>query len=489
MSDAALSGRVGRGLGWSTFGNMTLRIGNFLVSILIARLIAPEQFGVFAVALTVWNILGTLAEFGLGTDLVRARDPGRRAPTIATLGVLISGTFALSMALGAPAIAAAFESPESTDVIRLMAVSLGVFGFTIVPAALLQREYRQRAVFLVNMSGMAASTGTIVVLALAEVGPAALAWGQIANQTVLVLLLHAATRRWPTFGFRGDVARESVAFCLPLATANLVSWLLITLDNLIVARGLSTTALGLYVLAFNVSSWPMNAVGQAIRVVALPAFSGIEDRAARNAGLVRTSAPVLTVAAFMALVLASLAEPAIRVLYGDRWSAAATALAGLAVFGGLRVVMDLVATFLIAAGATRGVLLVQLVWLAAMLPCMVWAVGRYGLAGAGWTHAAVAAVVVLPAYGVCLHRLGVDVGAFLRGWVRPLAVSVPAAVGCGWVGSQQSSPWAGLLSGCVVAGVLYALPLGRWWVDQVRQLRQAVDSPGTAVPADEAALT
>ena len=40
----------------------------------MARLIAPEQFGVFAVALTIWTILGTLAEFGLGTDLVRARD-------------------------------------------------------------------------------------------------------------------------------------------------------------------------------------------------------------------------------------------------------------------------------------------------------------------------------------------------------------------------------------------------------------------------------
>ena len=79
--------RIARGLGWSLVWNVVLRIGNLLVSMLVARLIAPEQFGVFAVALTVWTILGALAEFGLGTDLIRADDLERRAPTVATLAL------------------------------------------------------------------------------------------------------------------------------------------------------------------------------------------------------------------------------------------------------------------------------------------------------------------------------------------------------------------------------------------------------------------
>ena len=172
-----------------------------------------------------------------------------------------------------------------------------------------------------------------------------------------------------------------MAFSAPLAVANLVSWLLITLDNLIVSRELSPVALGFYVLAFNVSSWPMSAVGQAVRVVALPAFSDTDSAEQRNDGLVRSIGPVVLVACFMGLGLATLAGPVVAVLYGDRWAAAATALAGLAVFGAIRVVLDLVATFLIAAGETRQVLVVQLVWLAAMVPAMVLSVREWGLVG------------------------------------------------------------------------------------------------------------
>src|SRR5215211_7934981 len=105
--------RVGRGLGWSTTSNLVGRIGSFAMSLIMARLIAPEQFGVFAVALTTWSILGTLAEFGLGTDLVLARDFSGRAPTVASVGLITSGLIALSMAIGAGPIAAAFDSPES----------------------------------------------------------------------------------------------------------------------------------------------------------------------------------------------------------------------------------------------------------------------------------------------------------------------------------------------------------------------------------------
>jgi lipopolysaccharide exporter len=73
--DHPAAGKVGRALGWSAFGNIALRLVNVATSILMAHLIAPDQFGAFAVALSVWLVLGTVAEFGLGADLVRSRAP------------------------------------------------------------------------------------------------------------------------------------------------------------------------------------------------------------------------------------------------------------------------------------------------------------------------------------------------------------------------------------------------------------------------------
>ena len=463
--------QVASGLGWSLVSSIGLRMGNLLMSVVIARLVAPEAYGVFAVALTVWIVLSALSEFGLGADLVRARDPERRAPTVATLGAVIGVSAAIAVALAAPAIAAAFRSPESTGVLLIMSLVPALFGLTIVPAAMLQRSYRQRALFVVNGVGLVVSASTILALALADVGPTALAWGQVASQTVILAGLHIAVRSRPRFGFDGSIARQSLAFSAPLALANLVSWLLITLDNVIVSRELSPVALGFYVLAFNVSSWPMSAVGQAVRVVALPAFSDAQTVHERNDGLVRSFGPVVLAAGFMGLGLATLAGPVVDVLYGDIWGPAAAALTGLAVFGATRVVLDLVATFLIAAGHTRQVLVVQILWLVVMVPAMVLAVRQWGLVGAGWVHVAIALLVVVPAYGLCLHRAGVAVSRLLSACSVPVLALAPAAVVCWWVGRWELSGPLAILTGGACAVALYLAPLFPWCRQRLEELR------------------
>lgn len=481
-SDAgpSLAGKVGRGLGWGMTSNLVIRVGNFGVSILVARLVAPAEFGVYAVALTVWMILGTLAEFGLGADLVRAADPGRRTPTVATLGVLTGGLLAAAMALGADLIAAAFNSPDAAAVIRLMSVSLALFGLTIVPAALLQRAYRQRELFAVNLLALLGSTAVLVVLALGGAGAMSLAWSQITTQLMLVLGLHLVARHRPRFGFERSLALESVRFCVPLAVANLLSWLLLSVGNVIVSRELGALVLGLYVLAFNISSWPMSAVGQAIRAVALPGFAEVAEE--RNAALVRASAPIATLAVALGLGLSTLALPLLALVYGDRWTPAAPALAGLAAFGGLRIMLDLLATFLIAAGRTVEVLLVQVVWLVATVPAMFVAIAGFGLAGAGWAPMAVGVAVVLPAYAVCLRRVGVDVRAFFAGWTVPLVAVVPAAAACGWIGLGlgRSAPLLALLAGAATVALLYLAPLGRWWWARITLLRQPAATGASA---------
>ena len=463
--------RVSRGLGWSTTSNVILRIGNFAMSLIMARLIAPEQFGVFAVALTTWSILGTLAEFGLGTDLIRARDFAGRAPTVASVGLLTSGLLALGMAVGAGPIAAAFNSPESAPVIRVMAISLLIFGFSIVPAAYLQREIRQGTVFAVNACGLVASAATMSVLAVLGYGPMALALGQVVSQLVIVVGLYLTARIPLRFAFDREIAKESAQFCLPLATANLLSWLLLSIDNLVVSRVLGPTQLGLYALAFNISSWPMNAVGQSIRVVALPAFSRVGSTAQRSRALVAANGPLWAISVLMGTVLATLATPIVVFLYGERWAGAAVALVGLGVFGALRVAFDLMATFLIAVGATRAVLAVQVWWLVTMVPIMWLAVEWFGLAGAGWAHVAVGVVFVLPAYLYCLKRAGVDSASLIRAWITPTVCIIPTAFVCLLIVRTPYPPLLQLVFGGLCALVLYAAPLARWWIARIKELQ------------------
>lgn len=462
---------VGRGLGWSTASNIVLRVGNLLTSILMAHLIAPKEFGLFAVALTVWVLLGTLAEFGLGTDLIRARDPEPRIPTVATLGLLSSGVFAATMFLSSDLIAGAFQSPSASGLIKLMAVSLVLFGFTIVPSAMLQRAFRQAALFLVNLLGLIASTTTMATLALLDFGPEALAWGQIANQTVLVVGTCLASRVRLRLGFVPSIAKDSALFCLPLASANLLSWLLLSVDTLLVARMLGPQQLGLYALAFNVSSWPMSALGQAIRVVALPGFAQIESESRRNNALVLIGPPVWSVSILVGVSLAALAPALISVLYGDRWIGAAIPLGALAIFGAFRVIFDVLATFLIAVGEPVQVFLIQVVWLVAMVPAMFFGISKLGLFGAGLAHILVAVVVVLPSYLYCLSKRAIAPRAFFKGWILPTVVAIPVGIAC-WVTVTTTRPaLLALALGGIVASCLYLAPMAPWLIRRMAMIR------------------
>ncbi|MFV0429707.1 MAG: oligosaccharide flippase family protein [Arachnia sp.] len=465
------SERVSRGLGWSMTGNLTIRLGNVAASMIMARLIAPEQFGVFAVALTVWMILGTLAEFGLGTDIIRSKHPARIIPTVATIGLVASGLLALGMALGAPLIAASFSTPDAAGLISWMSIGLLLMGLSIVPSALLHREYRQGTLFAINAAGLVASLATMTTLALLGFGPVALVAGHLAQQSVALIGQLIATKFPLRLGWDPDIARASIKVSAPLAAANLVSWLLITVDNMLVARGMDSEALGFYLLAFNVSSWPMSAIGSSVRVVALPAFAHVEDEQLRNAGFVRASALVFAVGALIGTGLATMAPQVVQVLYGTPWLPAADALAGLAVFGITRVIFDLTATFLIARGSTLAVLAVQLVWIAAMVPAMILAIGWFGLAGAGWAHVAVALVIVVPGYLICLRRHGVRAAQLGVAMLRPALAAVVLALVLGLGVARIERPIVALLVAGAAGLGLYLAPLYRWGRGLVTELK------------------
>jgi PST family polysaccharide transporter len=463
--------RLRRGFAWSTISNIVGRFANLLVGIILARLIAPEAFGVFAIALAVWSVLGSVAEFGLGADLVRRQDYERHVPTVATLGLAMSGSLALAMFIGAPQIAAAFGSTAAVDVVRLMAIPLALIGLSVVPAALLQRRIAQGTIFAIDGSALVISTAATVVLVLLGAGPAALAIGRIVGQGWTVILQYVAVRRLPKFGWDRTVAREAVGFGSYLAMANLVSWLVLTVDNLIVARMMGPVSLGLYALAFNIASWPMSVAGHSIRVIALPAFSRVNDPSARGLAMVRTGGLVWSLGLLAAVGVLFLAPQVVELLYGHRWIGAAAAVVPLVAAGAFRVIFDLCATYLISCGLTRRVLLVQFVWLVALVPALIIGVRLNGIAGAGWAHLVVAALVVLTAYLIAMRSASVNPLAFLKGWLVPTLAAIPLAAVLWIIATWIQNPLIAILAGGFIGSFVYVAPIARWWLRRVRALQ------------------
>jgi PST family polysaccharide transporter len=252
-----------------------------------------------------------------------------------------------------------------------------------------------------------------------------------------------------------------LAFGLPVCGANALSWLVLNVDYIVIGRTAGAVTLGFYVLAFTVSTWPVNALVQAVRNVALPGFSRL-DRTKSAVSFISSFALVLAAGLLVGVLLGPLARPVVTFVYGPTWLASAGALGVLAVFGAIRVVFDLMATFLIARGASRPVLVVQIAWVVALVPAMVLGVHNWGIVGAGVAHLVVAVTVVLPAYALTLHRQGVSFLALVRAAAPPIGAAMVAAIAVWATAKATDAPWQALVLGSAVGILVYLALLQRW---------------------------
>lgn len=448
------------GLAWSALSALVLRFGTVAVGIFLARLLSPEPFGIYAIALTVQAVLMTLADFGLSTDLIRSPDHERKAPTVATLGLVTGASLSLIMVWSAQGTAELLGSAEAGPVIAVISLTLVFAGIGVVPFASLQRNFEQKKLFVANFADFLVGTIVTVALVLAGWGVMALAVSRVIAQLTSVTLQFVLSGERPRFGFDRSLVPQVLAFGLPVAGANLLSWVLLSSDKIVISHLAGPAALGFYFLAFNISNWPMSAFGQVVRAVALPAFS--RSGAPRDRVLADAVAPTWTLALLAGLMLALLAAPVIEIVYGEKWLFAAPILTILGLFGALRTVFDLAVAFLLARGHSAAVLLVQAAWLVALIPALYVGSRMAGGVGAAAGHLVVSLVVVAPAYCWALARAGASLRLLWAAIWPPAAASVPAATAVLIVMELVHGPLLRLLAGGVVGSTVYVLIIGVW---------------------------
>jgi PST family polysaccharide transporter len=425
------------------------RIGMFLLGVALARLLAPEDFGVYATALVVQTMLIMIRDIGSAAAIVRHR--GDVAPLLPTAWTLSLVGGALSCCIGvalAPLLAAAFDVPTATGVLQLMAGRMLLDGLAAVPEGILARELLQGRRLVADVSGMAVNIGLTGTLALAGAGPWSLAVGNVGGTMLTLALLVALSRQFPHFGFDRSHARKVIRYGAAITGSALLLAALQGTPQLVTAATLGVTSLGYFFVASNVANWPVTVISTSLQRVALATFSRVSES---GADLSQAASRVIGLIGGVVLTaggaLAVLASPLIEVVYGRTWLAASGALSGLALATVGRVVAELAMNVLLAAGSTLGAVIPQVGWLAALVPATI--VGGYfwGITGVGWAQAAVTALVALPMHLWFLHRAGVSLQALARGCALPVVLA--AATVSILLGLRQTSAPAVLI---LVAG-------------------------------------
>jgi lipopolysaccharide exporter len=455
-----LSRRVVGSAAWSISGSAVMRVGQLLVGIVAARLLAPHAFGVFAVTLVVYAIIVNVSELGVGSALVRTKgNVDDLAPTAVTISLVSASALGGAMALAAPWAASGLGAAEATGPIRLMALVVLFAGPSAVPAALLTREFRQDLRFAADAANFLVSNTLLLVLALQGHGVYALAWSRVAGQLVSMgLLLAVSPKRYPP-GFERRVARRLVAFGAPLVGANLVGFAMASIDVVVIARVLGPSPLGLYQLASNVSGWPLQLFVPMLLSIGLPLLGRFNHQPHQLSELL-TLLVKATAMVFLpvAAVLAALSSEVVAALYGATWAGAAPILGVLAVYGGVRVVLALLSDALVACNAPRDLLVIQVVWLAFLVPGVVLGIRWGGPAGVALGLLAVSVAVALPMTLLLLRRhVSIDVSRMASSILLTAVSAALAAAVARMTASTTGGVWPALLLGTAAGALTYVL--------------------------------
>ena len=207
-SNDSIPSRASRAFGWSIGNTITWRLGTLAIGIALARVLGPEEFGVFAIATVTLLAILSFNELGVSLAVIRWRDhPSVIAPTINTIAVASSALLTGAMILGAPLMATALGDVAAAPVIQVLAVSVLINGLVATPAAILQREFMQKQRTIADQVNTWLGAGLSLLFALWGWGAMSLAIGRLIASIVFSLMIW----RWSPVPYRFGWDREVAA--------------------------------------------------------------------------------------------------------------------------------------------------------------------------------------------------------------------------------------------------------------------------------------
>lgn len=418
---ASLGTVVKRNLTWSFTNNIVGRVGNLAVGAVLLRILSPSDYGVYAVALVAVTVPLSLNDLGIAPLIVRYRGNLERiGPTATSIILGFSGVlFALAM-LFAPAFASAMGAASATQLVRVAALALLIDAIGAVPTVAITRALEQHKRTVADVGGSIVGWALSIVLAVLGAGAWSLVLGLLVGNliTTVTVIVLAPARFRP--GFDREVALELIHEGLPLAGSSMLVIGILWVDYIVVGLVLGDKELGFYLLAFNLSSWPINLVATAIRRVSLVGFARLKtSEEALDAGFRRGLTLTLAATLPACVALSVYARQVITFVYGDQWVHAADALRWLALLGAVRIALDVAWDLLVAVGRGKSVLWLNLLWFVLLVAGLTAGAHIAGIGGVGAAHLLVALVFVTPPYLIAIHRERIRLWRLARMLIRP----------------------------------------------------------------------
>jgi lipopolysaccharide exporter len=487
-------GRTMRGAGWVVAWRMLTRLLGLASTLVLVRLLAPDDFGLVALAAAFATTLDVCLSIGVEDQIVRAKDPRPALYNTAfTLNLLRGILVAAAVVAAAEPAARFFSDARLEDVLLAIAVSAAAAGLTNVGTVdfrrhlMFEKEFRLQ--LLPRLAGIAVTIGGAMVLR----SHWALVLGILTNRLGLIAMSYVLSPYRP---------RLDLSAWRELAGISCWSWALSTtavlrdrMDSLVIGRTLAPVQVGIFTVGVEVATLPTTEVVDPICRACMPGFAA----ALRTGGTEDVADAYLRILSLIALLtlpagfgISLIAGPVVALGFGQAWLQAVPVVAILGVAWTMTLFGNVSIALLNARAMLRTILAISAASAVLRVPLLLLLIPAYGLTGAAVAVAAVMSIEQVTLMIFALRLLRLRTARLVVRVVRPVVASLSMALvlwstGLGWAAPP---PAAGAAIWMILGGIglgiaSYVAVLGALWTlagrpegaeaDMLQLLRKLLD--------------
>lgn len=317
---AQLDRRFAGGIAWAGLVRLSSQTLTWAVTLLVARLLTPADYGIVASAAVYLGLVRVVTEFGLGTAIVTQRDlTPLQIAQLGGLAALLGGAaWVGTLALAGP-IALMLRVEELRQVVPVLGFATAVSAMNALPTALLQRELEFKRLSQLELLRALVASGSLLLYAWLGLGFWALVLNEVTAVAVFALALYAATR-YQIARPRFEDIRASLRLSADLVVARFAWFVYSSADMAIVSRRLGKAVLGDYSMAWTLTSVPTDKISTVIMSVT----PGVLARVQRDLPELRRYFLLLLQGLALVLFPATIgialtADSFIPLLLGEKW--------------------------------------------------------------------------------------------------------------------------------------------------------------------------
>lgn len=394
------------GTSWVSAFRISTRSISFFRILILARILSPENFGIFGIAALVLSFLEILTETGINVFLIQKKGNIDRYLNDAWIVSIARGVFlSILLVFLSSFIASFFNSPNATQLIQLISLVPLIRGF-INPAVIKYQKnlnfgkdfYFHLAIFLLD---------SLIVIGSAYItrSPASFVYGLIGGATLEVILSFIFLNPRPKFHFRHLYIREILHSGKWVTLFGLFNFLSQKGDNIVVGRILGTTSLGIYDMGYNLSTLPISEISDVVNKVVFPVYVQIKKERARfRKAILKTMGIISFAVITFSTIIFFLPRDFFLFLLGERWGEIYEIIKILTIYGMFRAILGTTASIFLALKQQKYVAVMTFVRVAALLVTIVPLTSMWGLKGAS-TSALLSVLAEIPVIAFFMYKI------------------------------------------------------------------------------------